>query len=36
MSAFGTSRRFAAMQQYVGYQSHSRLWQAVLILKDAH
>jgi hypothetical protein len=35
-SASGTSRRFAAMQQYVGYRGHSRLWQAVLSLQDAH
>jgi hypothetical protein len=29
MSPIGTSRRFAAMQQYVGYRGHSGLWQAV-------
>jgi hypothetical protein len=36
MARLGTSRRFAAMQQYVGYRGHSRLWQAVLSLQDAH
>ena len=28
-SAVGTSRRFVAMQQYVGYRGHSGPWQAV-------
>ena len=29
ISAVGPSRRFAAMQQSVGYRGHSGLWQAV-------
>jgi hypothetical protein len=28
-SGIGPSRRFAAMQQYVGYRGHSGLWQVV-------
>jgi hypothetical protein len=34
-SEIGTSRRFAAKQQYVDYRGHSGLWQAVPSLQHA-